>query len=352
MPGDVQRELDDLAATLGHSVSLDAPDGTLIGYSAQGADADPVRIEAILTRRVPDAVLAYQRGHGIETATDPVRVPANPDLGMSARICLPIRRDRGPVAYLWVLDAAATLDDPALRSLVATGRRLERLVPGPAPDLGTLLADRPEPDILDQLARRVPPDMTVRFAVVVPAGPLTGVIASAVVGDRVLALVSTPVDVPAGYSAAFRLADTDIAGAARLAAQASVTADCAAVDPALGPTARWDDLGVYRRLLLTTGPETWPDPLPIPDDDRSAAMLRETLEVYLDHAGDAALTIEALGVHRTTFYYRLDRLTTKYGIRLDHGLTRTDVHLALKTHRLARARDRFQWTATLLARLR
>jgi hypothetical protein len=225
-------------------------------------------------------------------------------------------------------------------------------VPGPAPDLGTLLADRPEPDILDQLARRVPPDMTVRFAVVVPAGPLTGVIASAVVGDRLLALVSAPVDVPAGYSAPFRLADTDIAGATRLAAQASVTADCAAVDPALGPTARWDDLGIYRRLLLTTRPETWPDPLPIPDDDRSAAMLRETLEVYLDHAGDAALTIAALGVHRTTFYYRLDRLTTKHGIRLDDGLTRTDVHLALKTHRLARARDRFQWTATLLARLR
>jgi PucR-like helix-turn-helix protein len=357
---DVQGELDDLATTLGHSVSLDGPDGTLIGYSTQGADADPVRVEAILTRRVPDAVLAYQRRHGIDAATAPVRLPANPDLGMTARTCLPIRRDRHAIAYLWVLDA--TLDEAALRSLTEAGDRIERLLP--STDVGTLLtrllADHPEPDLLDRLARRVRA-RTLQFAVVAPAPPrLTA--ARAVVGStpdrgRLLVLLRTPwddlADAPAvvGHSAPFRLEDADIAYAAQLAAQASVTADCAVIDPALGRTTSWDDLGIYRRLLLTTRPGSWPEPLPIPDEDRSAAMLRETLEVYLDHAGDAGQAIAALGIHRTTFYYRLDRLTSKYGVRLDNGLARTDLHLALKTHRLAQARDRFGWTNALLARL-
>jgi len=55
--GELQRELDRLAAALGHSVSLDRPDGTLLGHSSRGADADTVRVNAILTRHVPDEVL-------------------------------------------------------------------------------------------------------------------------------------------------------------------------------------------------------------------------------------------------------------------------------------------------------
>ena len=344
---DVQRELDTLAATLGHSVSLDGPDGTLIAYSTQGADVDPVRVEAILTRRVPAAVLAYQRRHGIDTATAPVRVPANPDLDMTARLCLPIRRGRRLVAYLWVLDAA--LDGPALRSLTAAGARLEALLPR-SPDIGSLLTDSPE--VLD-----LPRTRTLQFVAIVAseADPPRDVVASALVHGRLLTLLGPPreVRVPGvvGHSAPFRLADTDLAGVARRAAQACVAADCAAVDPALGSAVGWDGLGVYRRLILTTDPATWPDPLPVPDDDRSAPMLRHTLETYLDLAGDAARAIATLGIHRTTFYYRLDRLTTRYGIRLDDGLVRTELHLALKTRRLAEARDRFAWTDGLLARL-
>ena len=60
-------------------------------------------------------------------------------------------------------------------------------------------------------------------------------------------------------------------------------------------------------------------------------MRHHTLEVYLDHAGDAARSIAALQIHRTTFYYRLERVTGLYGIDLDNGLARTACHLALKS---------------------
>lgn len=343
--GGIQSELDELAAVLGRSVSLDAPDGTLLGYSTQGADVDPVRVQAILSRRVPDAVLAYQRGHGIDTATGPVRLPANAGLGMSARTCVPVHDRRRVVALLWILDDDGPLDS---RAAQACATRLAALLrPTPAPELDRLLAelstDRPRPDVVARLVQRAAlvPSRMVRFAAR---------------DRRRLLLVDR--DEPAadgevvGYSRPFRAGDADPAVVSTLAARAIVAADCATADPALPRTLGWDDLGVYRRLLLTTDPAGWAGPLPVAADDRSAGMLRHTMEVYLDNAGDAARTIAALRIHRTTFYYRLDRLSTVHGIRLDDGLTRTDLHLALKAHRLARARETHGWTDRFLARLR
>ena len=65
----------------------------------------------------------------------------------------------------------------------------------------------------------------------------------------------------------------------------------------------------------------------------------------------AARSIAALRIHRTTFYYRLERLNRLHGIDLADGLARTECHLALKTRRLAAMRDRNGWTTTFLDRL-
>jgi hypothetical protein len=393
--GDVQRELDDLAATLGRSVSLDAPDGTLLGYSTQGTDVDPVRIQAILSRRVPDAVLAYQRMHGIDTATGPVRLPANPDLGMTARTCLPVRTGRQVAAYLWVLDDGAPLDGSAVRAGRSCGKRIAALLrPARTLEIDRLLAelftDWPRPDLAAELGHRAPRVRSeiVQFAVVAATTTRDGrrapapdqqppavassptILGTAATNGRRLVLLSHPASIGAvdqavrrllqaspsdayvtGYSLPFRVDPSAAARMPTAAAQAIVAADCAATDPALPAATGWENLGIHRRLLLTTSADGWPDPITVADDDRSAAMLRHTLEVYLDNAGDAARTITALKIHRTTFYYRLERLTTLYGIRLDDGLARTDYHLALKTHRLAHARDIYGWTARFLARL-
>lgn len=395
--GEVGRELDDLAAVLGRSVSLDAPDGTLLGYSTQGTDVDHVRVQAILSRRVPDAVLAYQRAHGVDTATGPVRLPANPDLGMTARTCLPVRTGRHVAAYLWVLDDGAPLDGVGVDALRSCGTRIAALLrPARAPGIDRLLAelftDWPRPDLVSELGNRAPRvrSEVLRFAVVastairdgqrtpapdeppsVAANPM--ILGTAAANGRRLVLLAHPapavaeeVRLPApvgavaeavrppasdthviGYSGPFRADPADAARVSTAAARAIVAADCAATDPSLPAAIGWENLGIYRRLLLTTGADSWPDPVPV-----AAPMLRHTLEVYLDNAGDAARTITALNIHRTTFYYRLDRLTRVHGIRLGDGLARTDHHLALKTHRLAEARDTYGWTGRFLTRLR
>jgi hypothetical protein len=47
--------------------------------------------------------------------------------------------------------------------------------------------------------------------------------------------------------------------------------------------------------------------------------LVETLEAYLDRAGDVKATAEALNLHRATLYYRLQRIEEITGARLRSG---------------------------------
>lgn len=94
----------------------------------------------------------------------------------------------------------------------------------------------------------------------------------------------------------------------------------------------WPELGVHRllgvgtdaalreavlapgvaRLLETGGPE-----------------LLRTARAYLDEAGSAQRTAQALGIHRQTLYHRLERIERLSGLSLDSGRDRLQLHLAL-----------------------
>jgi DNA-binding PucR family transcriptional regulator len=67
-------------------------------------------------------------------------------------------------------------------------------------------------------------------------------------------------------------------------------------------------------------------------DDRGALL--ETAEVYLDHAGDVRRAAQALHVHRTTLYYRLQRVEEVTGLDLQNGVDRLSLHLGIKLIRL------------------
>ena len=54
-----------------------------------------------------------------------------------------------------------------------------------------------------------------------------------------------------------------------------------------------------------------------------------TARAVLDLGGDVAAAAEALRVHRTTLYYRLDRIQELTGVDLRAGHGRTDLQLAL-----------------------
>ena len=69
--------------------------------------------------------------------------------------------------------------------------------------------------------------------------------------------------------------------------------------------------------------------------DPAHAPLVDTLEAYLDLAGDAKATAEALTLHRATLYYRLNRIEEITGARLKTGDDRLALHLGLRLARLS-----------------
>ena len=62
-----------------------------------------------------------------------------------------------------------------------------------------------------------------------------------------------------------------------------------------------------------------------------------TARTLLDRGGDAARTVGELHVHRTTLYYRLERIEALTGVNLKTGADRDNLHMALRlrAYRLA-----------------
>jgi len=117
--------------------------------------------------------------------------------------------------------------------------------------------------------------------------------------------------------------------------QALAAAELAALDPALARPTRWSGLGAYRTLVATPRPA---DGVlrPLDDAGASAPMLLATLEAFLDLAGDVQAVAKRLNLHRSSLYYRLDRIAQLAGVDLGDGLVRLDLHLALKGRRVRR----------------
>ncbi|MFC0506747.1 PucR family transcriptional regulator [Micromonospora costi] len=111
--------------------------------------------------------------------------------------------------------------------------------------------------------------------------------------------------------------------------------------PALGSVISWSGLGIYRVLSRLEGRR-----LDMADvhpglerllREQPNPVLLQTLERYLDLAGNAHATAEQLRLHRTTLYYRLQRIEELAETDLKDGNERLCLHLALKLGRLTGA---------------
>ena len=111
---DVEQLVEQVAQRLGRGLSLEDLDGLLLAYSSNQSHADRVRVNFLLSKRVPVDVIAWQLSHGIATAVRPVVVPANADLGMLGRVCVLSFRTHQPQIDALVDDFAASID--AIRS--------------------------------------------------------------------------------------------------------------------------------------------------------------------------------------------------------------------------------------------
>lgn len=112
------------------------------------------------------------------------------------------------------------------------------------------------------------------------------------------------------------------------------------LDPlAHGPVGSWDDTGLDGLLAMLPLESMTADDLPRSVRGVLAAgpapELLRTLETYLDCGADAQRTAAVLHIHRSTFYYRLDRLKERLGLDLDDGRLRSELHVGLRAARLA-----------------
>ncbi|MGE9693927.1 MULTISPECIES: PucR family transcriptional regulator [unclassified Streptomyces] len=376
MKADYQELVDEISALLGAPATLEDKDFGLIAFGAHDSgpeDAlDQVRTRTILTRTSSAAVRAWFEGFGIARATGPVRIPAAPEAGvLRDRVCLPVRHGGTVYGYVWLLDSAhgptasrlasamqvadrigelladeATAEDAATREFrraVTTTTDWERdtalaalrAALGPhADDLYTVVCVVPWPAEEPPPARRVPG--TAAACVLPTAG-----------GGRRLAVlvrVRTGTGVPASVlSAAGQLAAGAAAGVGaprrgpaevpELWREAAAAARAAAAEPVLGPVAQWSALGPYR-LLTALPPGAAHDPVLRDLLSPAHAELARTVEVFLDHAGQAGRTAAALGIHRQTLYYRLSRVEQLTGLDLDDGEHRLLLHMGVKAARL------------------
>lgn len=106
-----------------------------------------------------------------------------------------------------------------------------------------------------------------------------------------------------------------------------------------GTSTFWDELGVDRLLLQLPLERMSLDDLPPAVAElirlSSGSGLAETLEAYLDNGADAQQTARSLHIHRSTLYYRLDRIRAIVEADLADGAVRRELHTALRVATLA-----------------
>ncbi|ROO91020.1 PucR-like helix-turn-helix protein [Actinocorallia herbida] len=334
---DFQELTDAVSDLLGAPATLEDRDFRLVAFAAQHGDLDPVRLGSILRRGSDARVRAWFESFGIARATVPLRTPADPVAGTKARLCLPARHRGVTYGYLWLLDEGEIgLDDPRLGAAMELAAESgAKLAASPSRALEGLLSAAQEERAAAAAMLAGHPLAGTAYAVLyapgaqIPAGVLgTGdvlVLRAAEARETAARLgVIAGVSGPRRGFALAREALEEAKFAHRVARTVS------------GPVAAWADLGPYR--MLTALPE--PDPAVAPLLDPAHAALRETVETYLDEAGNAQRTAAALTIHRQTLYYRLGRVTALTGLDLDSGADRLLLHTSLKAARLRGAQDR------------
>jgi sugar diacid utilization regulator len=386
-----------LAARLGRAVAIDDPQLHLLAYTPHDEQVDDLRVTSVLTMQVPEDILQRVMSLGLPTATEPVRVPAWPEREMLARVAVPMRCEGRLFGYLWLIDDQETLtgDELAIAADAAAAASLilhrERLL-GDRRDSRDreLLRDLLSEDAgvrahaADELARadRLPTDGAVAvLAVRVGEATLqrvetagaeldsamqrtvlhvTPVPALAVSrsGGRGIVVLAAP---RAGALTSVRshaeelqawLAKTLDADDVRVGVGPTVTGlleayrswraaedvlRVTAAVPGFSPVATHDELGIYQLLVHLPLGELPPDAIPgglRTLIEKDSGGLVETLETYLDEAGDARAAVDRLRIHRTSLYYRISRIEEITGMSLANGGDRLSMHLGLKLARL------------------
>lgn len=326
---DVQAAVDELADKLGKSVLIEDRDQYPIWWSTKG-EVDPIRQATILYRNVEPAVADVVNKFKINEAEAPVRTPALPELGMWSRISMPIRQSEKVVGYLWVLDPDHEINESQFSNIVELAELASEELGNAASakskqaKLRESLIDRllhvPDEQAVAELAKLEGIQIDSRIQV-----DAYGKIGGWRLPDGFTAHIEgkTIRDATSGES----LPLIELAEAYRRAriTQRAISAG------AILPIQSWNELGPWR--LIVEAPET----LKVADLHPGAEILLDpkniellnTARALLDSSGDVSAIAKKLFIHRTTLYYRMDRILELTGVDLRDSSSRMQLQLAL-----------------------
>ena len=394
----VDTAVETIAAQLNRGLSLEDLDGVLLAYSSHQSAADRVRVNFLLSKKVPQDVSDWQLRHGIATAVRPVVLPANPSLGMLGRVCVPLLVRGFRVGYLWVQqDSEEATPQAILRQLPGVRGELDRLasllLEGNTAaseyrrkrESTFLAACDGTPGGIDELAgwselhNTAPWQVAVLLARGELPGPFdpqasllthrTAALQATVGVSSVLFSAGTPTVAvllltgkggAGGYTEILRRYDQELAkreggdaGTALLGlseqvpdlrdlagafAQARQAVQASAVDGGLGPVTDYRATGCYQFLAAGGWKLTSTKSVyfaELEENDKNAELL-PVLELLYDKNGSVQDVATQLHLHRSSVYNRLSRIRSIIGADPLNGQVRLELHLALKARKWSR----------------
>jgi hypothetical protein len=327
---DVQSAVDELGASLAHPVLIEDARHRPIWWSAQG-QVDGTRMRTIMQHEVDPAARAVVARLGLARARGPVRTPAVPEADMLSRWCVPLRSDRELLGYLWVLDGDETVTEEQLPQIV-TCAELAAMYLAQTP-MTTAGRGRRRAALLARLAAGRDDAAARELIALEELDPASAVVVNAPrsssgwpLHDDMSVHANPAPRATATSGPPLPLVQLHVAvGRAALTRQA-LRAGAVLTRPA------WDALGSWH--LIAAAP---PD-LAIADIHPGAEVLAGrprpdlmiTARTVLDHGGDIARAAAQLHIHRTTLYYRLDRVEALTGVNLKIGPDRDALLMALR----------------------
>lgn len=326
----VQAAVDRLASALDLPVLIEDLRFQPLWWSAQGT-VDGTRMRTILQRAVEPIAAAMVVTWGLAKADGPVRTPAAPEAEMLARWCVPLRQEGHLYGYLWVVDGDDVVTENQLADIVACSERATA-------HLARLRTDEDEHHrrrhhLLDRLQHGPNTALTQELMALENLATGTTVVVHAPAapgGWQLRGAMSAHINPPTGHVATsgVPVALDDLHLAVR---RAQVVGQVLRAGARLSQRS-WAALGSWH--LIAAAPED----LAVSDLHPGAEVLlglprqelAETARTVLDHGGDVARAAGELHIHRTTLYYRLDRIEALTGVNVRDGQARDDLHNALR----------------------
>lgn len=393
---ELQALVDELAERLGRSVAVDDPLVRMVCTSRHFGDEDPVRIGTLLQGRADNAAIRYVLAQGVTQWSRPGFIDGRDDLGLLPRYVVPLRERGHLLGLLMVVvpekalgERDTTVIGHASDAMAAQLYGEQIAADSRKADERDLALDLVGPDVATRTAaRRRGRDLGLLGAaehVLVTVVQLScgtelvrqseaalwgalegfrqtraaqGLIAVGKERATLLQLRDRPPRPDEVAAQSTRILDelrTFLApsadpvigvGGRHLGLhdahtsyeQALVAARAARRLPALKGAGDWDLLGELAVLLQlpehALNASLVPKPLRTLTEAHGGDRLRDTLRCFLEHAGSIPRTADALGIHRTSLYYRLRQIGEITGLDLDDGAHRLTLHLGLRIEEL------------------